>query len=122
MKVWGYVASAKNAQLALAENQPGGSELVVDTVVAPGDAWIVVHADDNGKPGERVGLAHVKRGESSDVKVTLSGVKTDKVIVAVHADHGTAGKFDFDMMNKAMSADRPYFVDEKELAKVVQVR
>ena len=42
-------------QLELAENQDGVDELVVDKVVAPGGAWIVVHADDNGKPGMRVG-------------------------------------------------------------------
>jgi hypothetical protein len=122
MKVWGYVVAEKNAVLELAESQPGVTELTVDRVLAPGGAWVVVHADDNGKPGERVGLAHVDKGESNDVKVSLKGVTTDKVIVAVHADKGTAGKFDFDMMNKEASPDRPYFVDESELARVVTVR
>ncbi len=121
MKVWGYVVSAKNAKLELAENQPGVDGIVVKRVLAPGDAWIVVHADDNGKPGERVGLAHVERGETVDVKVPLTKSTTAKVIVAVHADRGTKNEFDFDMMNKEMSPDRPYFVDGKELAKVVAV-
>lgn len=121
-KVWGYVASADNAKIELAENQDGVDQLVVDRVVAPGGAWIVVHADDNGKPGMRVGLKHVDKGESRNVKVTLKDLTTPKVIVAVHADRGTKGKFDFDMMKKEMSPDRPYFVDEKELAKVVTVR
>ena len=76
----------------------------------------------NGKPGMRVGLAPVKRGESLDVKVPLKDLTTPKVIVAVHADKGTAGEFDFDMMNKEMSPDRPFFVDGAELAKVVTVR
>jgi hypothetical protein len=82
----------------------------------------VVHADEDGTPGERVGLAHVEGGESYRVKVPLDGVTTDNVIVAVHADRGTPNEFDFDMMNKEMSPDRPYFVDEKELASVVNVR
>jgi hypothetical protein len=122
MKVWGYVVAAKNAKLELAETQPGADGIVVKRVLAPGDAWIVIHADDNGKPGERVGLAHVKRGETADVKVPLTKATTAKVIVAVHADRGTNNKFDFDMMNKEMSPDRPYFVDGKELAKVVTVQ
>ena len=57
-KVWGYVAAADKAQLEVAENQDGVNELVVKRVLAPSDAWVVVHADMNGKPGMRVGLAH----------------------------------------------------------------
>jgi len=120
--VWGYVASADKAQLELAEDQVGADELVVERVLVPGASWIVVHADDNGKPGMRVGLKRVERGESTDVKVELEDLTTGKVIVAVHADRGTAEKFDFDMMAKEMSPDRPYFVAEKELAKVATVR
>lgn len=120
--VWGYVAAADSAQLEIEAEQLGTDELVVDRVLAPGDAWIVVHADDNGKPGMRVGLAHIDKGESVDVKVALEDVTTAKVIVAVHADRGEAGEFDFDMMSPTMSPDRPYFVDEKELALVVTVR
>lgn len=120
--VWGYVAAADSAQLEIAADQLGTDELVVDRVLAPGDAWIVVHTDDNGKPGARVGLAHISKGESTDVKVDLKDVTTAKVIVAVHADRGEKEEFDFDMMNAKMSPDRPYFVDEKELALVVTVR
>lgn len=120
--VWGYVAAADNAQLEIEADQLGTDELVVDRVLAPGDAWIVVHADDNGKPGMRIGLAHVDKGESTDVRVPLEDVTTAKVIVAVHADRGEADEFDFDMMNPTMSPDRPYFVDGAELALVVTVR
>jgi len=122
MGVWGYVASADNAQLEVSEQQVGGTELVVDRVLSPGEAWVVVHADDNGKPGTRVGLTHIDKGESTNVKVALEDVETPKVIVAVHADKGTADEFDFDMMNKEMSPDRPYFVGGSELAAVVMVR
>ncbi len=120
--VWGYVAAADSAQLEIAPEQLDVDELVVDRVLAPGDAWIVVHLDDNGKPGARVGLAHVDKGESTDVTVALEDVTTPNVIVAVHADRAEKGEFDFDMMNAKMSPDRPYFVDEKELALVVTVR
>lgn len=120
--VWGYVASADAAQLEITEMQQGATELVVDRVLAPQDAWIVVHLDDDGKPGMRVGLERIKKGESVDVKVALEEVGTEKVIVAVHADRGERGEFDFDMMAPTMSPDRPYFVNEKELAVMVTVR
>lgn len=120
--VWGYVASEDAAQLEVSEEQMGATELVVDRVLAPEDSWIVVHLDDNGKPGARIGLEAIDKGESTDVRVKLDEVMTDKVIVAVHADRATDDEFDFDMMNAKMSPDRPFFVNEKELAKVVKVR
>jgi hypothetical protein len=121
-RVWGYVAAPDKAQLEVAENQNGVNDLVVKRVLAPSDAWVVVHADMNGKPGVRVGLTHVKKGESLNVKVPLKDLTTPKVIVALHADKGTPNTFDFDMMNKEMSLDRPFFVNGNELAKVVTVR
>jgi hypothetical protein len=120
--VWGYVARADDAQLDVNSEQIGTDELVVDRVLVPENAWVVVHADDNGAPGERVGLIHIDEGESTSVSVPLEGVMTSDVIVAIHADRGTEGEFDFDMMNKEMSPDRPFFVDGEELAAVVRVR
>lgn len=121
-EVWGYVTTEKAAQLEVAEDQLGVDELVVARVLAPEDGWVVVHADDNGKPGVRVGLKAVDKGESTNVKVELEDVTTAKVIVAVHADRAEDDEFDFDMMAKEMSPDRPFFVNEKELAAVVTVR
>jgi len=119
--VWGYVATAKSAQLEVTEEQLGTDALVVDRVLSPEDAWLVVHLEVDGKPGMRVGLAAVKEGESLDVDIPLEGVTTPNVIVALHADRGTAGTFDFDMDKAMASPDRPFFVDEKELAAVVAV-
>lgn len=121
MKVWGYVASEDYAQLEMDENQPGVDELLVSRVLAPEDAWIVVHLDDDGMPGERIGLERVEKGESTDVRVELDDVTTPKVIVALHADRAAEGTFDFDMMNAKSSPDRPFFVNEEELAKVVAI-
>ena len=120
-KVWGYVTGDKFAQLEVSD-QPGVDKLVVKRVMAPTDAWIVVHLDDNGMPGDRVGVQHISKGVSRDVEVTLKGVTSEKVIVAVHADKGEADKFEFYMEDKLGSPDRPFFVNEKELAKVVTVR
>jgi hypothetical protein len=122
MGVWGYVVAAKNAQLEVAPEQPGVDTLLVDRVLAPEDAWLVVHLEVDGKPGMRVGLAQIAKGESTNVEIPLEGVTTPNVIVAIHADRGTPGTFDFDMAKATSSFDRPFFVDEKELARVVAVR
>jgi hypothetical protein len=122
MGVWGYVAAPGEAVIELAETQPGATVLLVDRVISPEGAWVVVHLDDNGKPGERVGLAPVPEGESSAVEVSLEGVTTDNVIVALHADRGTAGEFDFEMDAAETSPDRPFFIDGAEVAKVVSVK
>lgn len=122
MGVWGYVAADKDAQLEVSEQQPGVNALVVDRVLSPEDAWLVVHLEVDGKPGMRVGLVHIAKGESTNISVPLEDVTTPNVIVAVHADRGTAGTFDFDMKKAEASFDRPFFVNEKELARVVTVR
>jgi hypothetical protein len=120
--VWGYVTSADSAQLEIATTQPGGDEIVVDRVLAPDAAWLVVHLNDDGKPGMRVGLAHVDAGETRDVRVVLDEVTGDSVIVAVHADKAEEDSFDFDMDAPTTSPDRPYFVEGVELAAVVTIR
>jgi len=119
--VWGYVASAKGAQLEATADQLGADTLVVDRVLTPEDAWLVVHLEVDGKPDQRVGLLHIDEGETLEAEIPLEGVTTPNVIVAVHADRGTAGTFDFDMDKAMASPDRPFFVDEKELAAVVAV-
>lgn len=120
--VWGYVADSSYAALEMSKSQLDADVLVVDRVLAPADAWLVVHLSEGGKPGARVGLQHVDKGESTSVEVELDGVTTPDVIVALHADKGDGGVFDFDMDDMMGSPDRPYFVDGAELAVSVAVR
>ena len=130
---WGYltggdimgIITTPDQATILVVDQPGAtSRIVVDRVVAPERAWVVVHQSVGGKPGKRLGATHVVMGESRGVVVELdkSAPLTDDLIVAVHADRGTYGAFDFDMKNMAGSADRPFFVEGRELAVVVPIR
>jgi hypothetical protein len=121
MGVWGYIASSRQASLDIAGRQTDARKLIVRRVAAPQDAWVVVHLNDKGMPGERVGLQHIGSGVSEDVSVELDGDSGKRVIVAVHADKGTPNTFDFDMENKTTSADRPFFVDGEELAAEVTI-
>jgi hypothetical protein len=122
-KMMGVIVSGRNATLDVAA-QPGATgSITVRSLNVPGPSWIVVHLDMDGKPGPRVGLLEVPAGTSTDVRVPIDSVElTDKLIVALHADHGVAHAFDFNMKAFATSPDKPYFVDGKELALEVAVR
>jgi hypothetical protein len=83
-----------------------------------------VHLDDGGKPGKRVGFQQIPAGESLGTTVSLkAGASvTDQLFVAIHADRGTAGTLEFDMMDKINSPDQPFFVNGKEVATAVRVK
>jgi hypothetical protein len=118
----GVVVAGENVALEVEDQAGVEDELAVSRVLAPDDSWIVVHLDDDGMPGMRVGLLLVAEGQSFDLKVPLDEpVTTRNVIVALHADRGERGKFEFDMEEFMRSPDKPYFVDLEEVAVVVGV-
>lgn len=121
---FGVEAADGAAAIEVADQTGVTDTLTVKRAVAPTAAWVVVHLDDNGRPGKRVGLQQIPAGENTNVKVALDPniPLTDKLLVAVHADRGTAGQFDFDMMKKLESADQPFFVNGAEVATAAQVR
>lgn len=118
----GIIASKKIASVEVMD-QPGASgSIKVAKVNVPGPSWIAVHLDDKGMPGKRVGLQAIPAGTSTEVEVKIDGVKlTDKLIVAVHADRGIVGKFEFDKKQFDASPDKPYFVGGMELAMETKV-
>jgi hypothetical protein len=118
----GVVVAEENVALEVEDQVGAESEIAVSRVLAPDDSWIVVHLDEGGMPGKRVGLLRVEEGESLDLVVPLDEqVTTPNVIVALHADRGQRGVFEFDMDAFMHSPDKPYFVDFEEVATVVAV-
>ena len=119
----GVVVARRNVALEVADQPGAAGTLSVERVLAPGPAWVVVHLDMDGKPGERVGLLHVDAGESRSLSVPLSegAGEMGKVLVALHSDAGVRGTFEFDMDRFDASPDKPYFVDGEELATAVAV-
>lgn len=119
----GAVVAEDNVALEV-EDQIGAKDTIaVSRVLAPGDSWIVVHLDDDGMPGERIGLLQVKKGESRDLVVKLDkAIMTPDVIVALHADRGKVGTFEFDREKFRKTPDKPYFVGFEEVATAVSVK
>ena len=119
----GLVAAQGDALIEVSD-QPGAEDRVtIDRVVAPEDSWIVVHLDEDGKPGPRIGLLAIEAGEQLDVTVELDDpIASDALIVAVHGDRGTPGEFEFDMEDFEGSPDKPFFVNGEEVATSFGVR
>lgn len=117
-EIMGVVTTAEVAGIAASE-QIGATRIVtIDMVRAPKDSWVVVHQNDGGMPGERLGYAAVKKGVTRNVKVKLDPdvPMTPELLAAVHVDGGVKGKLEFDMEDMERSTDKPYFVDGKEVA------
>lgn len=124
VREFGYATPAGTSSIVVSDQVVRDALLTVDLAVSPEPAWIVVHLDNNGAPGARVGLLHIPAGTTASAIVQLDASKelTEKLFVAVHADRPTIGAFEFDMMDRVNSPDQPFFVDGAEVATAVTVR
>jgi hypothetical protein len=73
-----------------------GGAVTVAGVASVGPGWIVIHADDAGKPGTVIGSAPVRDGVSRQVRVEIDRAAATRVLYAMlHADLGAAGVYEF---------------------------
>ncbi len=71
--------------------------VTVAEVVSSGPGWIVIHADQGGRPGPVIGYTAVADGVNKDVvvEVDVSSVTTPTLYAMLHTDAGTAGTYEF---------------------------
>jgi hypothetical protein len=73
--------------------------IVIDSVTAPQDGWVVVYKDPNNLTGGQiVGYAPVKQGANSSVKVTIDTAKVGDaptLWTVLQADNGLPGVFEW---------------------------
>jgi hypothetical protein len=86
-------------------------------VVAPADSWLVVRSAL--APGAVLGKVQVKRGENRDVIVPLDRIDGPRVRLALHADRGTKGTFDFDPTARRRGTDIPIYTSGKPVEKSI---
>jgi len=96
--------------------------LTVKLVTAPEDGFLVVHTMVDGRPGEAIGHAQVKKGENSGVPVILDTTPKsgDELTLMLHADTGTPGKYEFGM--DGSTEDAPAMADGKVVMETVTVK
>ncbi|MDZ4770072.1 MAG: hypothetical protein SGJ24_13165 [Chloroflexota bacterium] len=85
--------------------------VTINEVVSAAPGWIVIHIDNEGRPGPVAGYAPVVEGSNADVVITLDmTMATPKLFAMLHDDTGEAGVYEFGTVE---GADRPVAVDGK---------
>ncbi len=65
-------------------------------VTSNGPGWLVIHADQDGKPGPILGYSPVANGDNQDVTVTVNaGAATPTLYAMLHVDAGQIGNYEF---------------------------
>lgn len=71
-------------------------KVIIARAVADGPAWIVIHADDEGAPGEVIGYAPLEEGENTNVAVEIDADAATPILHAMlHDDQGEVGTYEF---------------------------
>jgi hypothetical protein len=74
-------------------------KVVVSTVSADRDGWLVIHKEDNNKPeeGQVVGYSPITKGthQNVEVKVNLPDESSLVLVAILHVDMGKKGVFEF---------------------------
>jgi len=106
-------------------DQLGASDsLIVDSVTAPGDSWLVAYrVGMEGMPGAMLGYVAVPEGTASAVSIPIDPAirLTPLAIIVLNADRGVPGTFEFDMDRFEKSPDKPYFVSGAAVQTTVTV-
>jgi plastocyanin len=80
--------------------------VLIDEVVMPVDGWLVIHTDENGEPGEVVGVEALEPGRYTDIGVGIDAVRaTDTLHAMLHIDAGQEGEFEY------LGPDEPLTID-----------
>ena len=71
--------------------------VVIDSVTADADGWIVVYADAGGSFGAQLGHTAIARGENANVAVDLARIAVDQETLhaMLHVDEGETELFEF---------------------------
>lgn len=106
---------AQEAMIKVMDQKAEGSTIVVESVTAPADGFLVVHAVQDGKPvtpGSH-GYAAVKAGENKDVRIELDAAPMAgaEYVVMLHEDTGEKGKYEF--AEGMTDVDKPVTQDGK---------
>lgn len=97
---------APTPSVTVADQEVVDGKITVAEVVSTGPGWIVIHADDGGKPGPVVGYAAVADGVNTDVVVEIDvKAATPTLYAMLHTDTGAQGQYEFP------GADAPVLVD-----------
>lgn len=82
-----------------------GTAVTATYVLSDGPGIFVIHADNEGAPGDILGATFVEDGYNSNVEVALEGMITSTVWAMLHDDNGVVGEYE------GLEIDGPTMVD-----------
>ena len=111
--VTGVQAATLPSSITIRNQDLSSGVIVVDSVTAPVDGWIVVYKSPNFTPGQIVGYAPVYQGVNTGVKVTIDTAKVGQLPTLwaiLHSDGGVPGVFEWGIRNQSYD-DAPIIVN-----------
>lgn len=118
----GALADSHGSNAMEVEAQELSHAVVVNSVTAASDGWVVIHAIEDGKPVAPASIGHtyVKAGTTEDVYVPLTEeVEGGKVIAMLHVDDGEAGVYEFGP--ESTENDKPVVADGGPLVSPISI-
>lgn len=84
------------SSVAVEDQALESDHVTIAEVVSSGPGWLVIHADNQGRPGSILGFSPVAAGENAEVQVEISPAQaTDTMYAMLHTDAGDEGTFEF---------------------------
>lgn len=119
----GIKVPSASASLWVEDQMLENRQLKVLYARVPEPAWLTVHLVENGEPGRRVGLVELPAGEREEFTVTLDPVAlTPELYVALQADRGELGRYEYMYMKRFDAPDQPFEVAGADVAVTIGVR
>jgi plastocyanin len=82
--------------VAVTDQEVKDGTVTVPEVVSDGQGWIVIHREDEGKPGAVIGHTAVSDGANENVTVEIDVAQATQTLFAMlHTDTGEVGSYEF---------------------------
>jgi plastocyanin len=90
------ISRLMDASVRVSDQELQEGKVVIETVVAAEQGWIVIHAESDGAPGPVVGFSPVNPGSNSNIEVELDlEAVTETLFAMLHVDAGVIGQYEF---------------------------
>lgn len=86
---------AMQPAITVDDQEAGQNMVIINNVTTAAPGWVVIHADNDGAPGDVIGYAAVN-GMQENVEVEIDSAAATPVLYAMlHDDLGTEGTYEF---------------------------
>jgi hypothetical protein len=110
-----FAPAAHSQSLKAQDAHVKNKSIIVKSVEAPAEGWLVAHKGGGGQPGEIVGFVMIRPGSNTEVQIPLTGTldhgPNAVIILMMHEDAGTKGTFDASEDKPTMQGGRPVMAE-----------